>query len=107
MSYIPGYTGHVAGKRADCGRRTSILASHNALRRPPTPTPAMCIRLDDLMALKSYEAHTRDNYHGLPLPVLRSRLDHTPTSTHLLLITTQTHRNILNTYAGSQYEFLY
>ncbi|KAK3864994.1 hypothetical protein Pcinc_029351 [Petrolisthes cinctipes] len=77
--------GHVEGRRADCGRRTSALAAHNTLRPPTTPTPAECDRNDDLMALRSYEVRVNQlTTPTLPLPILRSRLDHTPTPTRLL-----------------------
>ncbi|KAK8387774.1 hypothetical protein O3P69_018329 [Scylla paramamosain] len=68
MDYLPGYTGHVRGAKSDCGRRLSILAAHNTLTPPPTPTPALCDRLDDLQCLRSYEARVKRLPQGLPLP---------------------------------------
>lgn len=106
MSHLPGYAGHVMGLQDDCGRRSSALAYLNALKRPPTPTPKMCVRLDDLLALKSYEADVTSHKQGLSLPILRSRVEHHPTATTLLLMTVQTRRNLLNSYAGPQERWL-
>ncbi|KAK8733636.1 hypothetical protein OTU49_006401 [Cherax quadricarinatus] len=85
MYHMPGYTGHVMGLRSDCGRSTSTLAAHNKLLAPPIPHPTACLPLDDLTALSLWEEGIRTHYQGLPVPILRSRLDHAPTPTTLLL----------------------